>query len=203
MYQDIKIKDIQANDWNTNKMDADQFARLKQRIKKLGLKSPIEVIKHPELLGTEKYVVVDGWHRLKACKELGFETVSCIVDEPELFKTKEEIELQTLAKNRIHGEDDREKLKERLTYLTDEGGFELWQVAEETGLNLDSITFLVSEDFDSFVSNEEQVKEKRQQSTLSLLKVLLPTDLAGVKIDEEAKQFVIKCLRKYYNLSQD
>lgn len=203
MYQDISIKDIQANDWNTNKMDATEYARLKKRIKKYGLREPIEVVKNPDILGTEKYVVIDGWHRLKICKELGFETVSCLVDEPDLFANKAEMELQTIAKNRIHGEDDREKLKERLTYLTDEAGFELWQVAEETGLNLDSITFLVSEDFDSFVSNEEQVKEKRQQSTLPLLKVLLPTDLAGVKIDDEAKQFVIKCLRKYYNLSQD
>ena len=55
----------------------ESFKSLTQSIDKLGMLSPIIVIPHRKQSGY--YEVISGMRRLEACKQLGYENISCIV----------------------------------------------------------------------------------------------------------------------------
>lgn len=192
----IKISDILPNDWNTNRQDAARYRQLKKRIEKVGLTEPIEVILNPDLLSTDKYVIIDGYHRWKVCKELGWKEMFCTVVDTDAFPSKHELMKETLAKNRIGGEDDKVALKEQMELMVEEE--DLGEICEETGLDFESTEFLLAEDFSSYEEREEKIKEERQESDAAILKIILPTDLKDLEIDEDLKHDVIKYIRQKY-----
>lgn len=93
----IPINQIKENSWNPNEIDEYKFSVLVKNIKdkKIGYTQPIEV----RAIGKEEYEVVDGAHRLRACKEAGLTKVECVVTDYDDTNAK----LQTLAKNKIRG----------------------------------------------------------------------------------------------------
>ena len=84
---------IDENEYNPNEMDENHYLKLVQNIKKKGFRKPIEVRKNGE-----RYTIVDGAHRFRACKELGYTEVDCIVDEIDVTEAM----VDTLNAN-IHG----------------------------------------------------------------------------------------------------
>ena len=84
---------IQENKYNPNEMDENKFKKLVLNIKRKGFRKPIEVRK----VG-QKYIIIDGAHRFKACKELGHTEIDCIIDEVD----ETEAMVDTLNAN-IHG----------------------------------------------------------------------------------------------------
>lgn len=84
---------IVENEYNPNEMDANKFKKLVLNIKRKGFRKPIEVRK----VG-ENYVIIDGAHRFRACKELGYTEIDCIVDDVD----ETEAMIDTLNAN-IHG----------------------------------------------------------------------------------------------------
>jgi len=89
----ISLDLIQENKYNPNEMDENKFKKLVLNIKRKGFRKPIEVRK----VG-EKYIIIDGAHRFKACKELGHTEIDCIVDNVD----ETEAMVDTLNAN-IHG----------------------------------------------------------------------------------------------------
>jgi len=93
----ISINQIKENNWNPNEIDEFEFSILVQNIKdnKIGYSQPIEV----RQTAKTQYEVVDGAHRLRACKEAGLTQIECVVSDYDDTNAK----LQTLAKNKLRG----------------------------------------------------------------------------------------------------
>lgn len=89
----IPMELIDENEYNPNEMDENHYKKLVQNIKRKGFRKPIEVRKNGE-----RYTIVDGAHRFRACKELGYTEVECIVDEIDVTEAM----VDTLNAN-IHG----------------------------------------------------------------------------------------------------
>ncbi|MCF7798983.1 ParB/RepB/Spo0J family partition protein [Candidatus Woesearchaeota archaeon] len=89
----IQVSEIIENEYNPNEMDDNSFQKLVLNIKRKGFRKPLEVRKIDD-----KYVIIDGVHRFKACKQLGFTEVECIVDNVD----ETEAMVDTLNAN-IHG----------------------------------------------------------------------------------------------------
>lgn len=75
------IDDLIENTWNPNKMDAVDFEKLKSSLEKdWGNKNgPIFTRPHPTQKG--KYEIVDGAHRRRAMKDMGFEEIVIVVED--------------------------------------------------------------------------------------------------------------------------
>lgn len=93
----IPINQIKENDWNPNEVDEFEFSILVKNIKdkKIGYTQPIEIRE----ISKDEYEVVDGAHRLRACKEAGLTKVECVVSNYDDTQAK----LETLAKNKLRG----------------------------------------------------------------------------------------------------
>ncbi len=89
----ISVNLIDENEYNPNEMDENHYLKLVQNIKRKGFRKPIEVRKNGE-----RYTIVDGAHRFRACKELGYTEVECIVDDIDITEAM----VDTLNAN-IHG----------------------------------------------------------------------------------------------------
>lgn len=89
----ISVNLIDENEYNPNEMDENHYLKLIQNIKRKGFRKPIEVRKNGE-----RYTIVDGAHRFRACKELGYTEVECIIDEIDVTEAM----VDTLNAN-IHG----------------------------------------------------------------------------------------------------
>lgn len=93
----IPINQIKENNWNPNELDENGFKVLVQNIKdnRVGYTQPIEVRE----TGQDEYEVVDGAHRLRACKEAGLTEIQCVISGYDDTQAK----LETIAKNKIRG----------------------------------------------------------------------------------------------------
>lgn len=93
----IPINQIKENNWNPNELDDAGFKVLVQNIKdkRVGYTQPIEVRE----IAQDEYEVVDGAHRLKACKEAGLTQIQCVISGYDDTQAK----LETIAKNKIRG----------------------------------------------------------------------------------------------------
>lgn len=89
----ISVDLIDENEYNPNEMDENHYLKLVQNIKRKGFRKPLEVRKNGE-----RYTIVDGAHRFRACKELGYTEVECIIDEIDVTEAM----VDTLNAN-IHG----------------------------------------------------------------------------------------------------
>lgn len=95
---EVDIDHCMPNKWNPNAMTPKAFENLKASIKLRGFQRFITV---REVAGM--YEIMDGEHRWKACKELGFKTIKV----HNLGQVDDIIAKEiTLNFNNIHGEDD-------------------------------------------------------------------------------------------------
>ena len=100
----LKIDEIHPNPKNPNTMSEDTFKALKDHIKKSGLIGNILVRENPQGKG---YEIIDGEHRYKAAKELGYSEINAIIlDVNDINAT-----IELIRFNREKGYFEEDKLK--------------------------------------------------------------------------------------------
>lgn len=106
----IPIDNIIKNFWNPNQMSKQVFESMKETIKQKGLFGSIICRKDGE-----RYQILDGEHRMKACKELGWTElpVECATQE----MTNADVQFWTIYFNNTRGKDDIEKRSKILEAL--------------------------------------------------------------------------------------
>ncbi|RLF66033.1 MAG: hypothetical protein DRN30_02875 [Thermoplasmata archaeon] len=93
--EEIEIEKLIENPKNPNKMTKKDYNSLKKEIEKRGFIVPIIVSDRGE-----KYFILDGHHRVKALKELGYKTVKAIVLEN---LTEEQEHYLSINLNKLRG----------------------------------------------------------------------------------------------------
>jgi len=130
------IDAIEPNPWNVNIMTTEEFESLKESIKitkgEYLKKNPIKIWKDRE---KDKYIISDGEHRWRACKELGFKKIPA---DLEIINIEEAKSLNVIySKNR--GKTDYFKLSKLLNeeYYKEDGKRKCTQqnLAERFGLS--------------------------------------------------------------------
>jgi len=111
--KELFLTQIETNPWNPNVQEDAIFKSLKKSIEDNGFTCPILV---RELEGDNKYQIIDGEHRYKACKELGYVEIKC----ENIGVISDEIaKMLTIALNNIRGQDDLIKRAQILKTLND------------------------------------------------------------------------------------
>lgn len=106
-YAKVPIELLEDASMNANKMTEQELDRLTKNIKMSGLSSVITCYKKT---GTDRYGIISGHHRVKACRKLGYKEIGILyADEKDLFPD-EIIAIQT-SHNSLHGQDDVSILK--------------------------------------------------------------------------------------------
>jgi len=152
--KEIPIDQIEPNPWNPNRMSKREFEALKQEIQKRGQIYPIIVRE----LEDGKYQIIDGEHRWKAMKELGYKTIKVI----NLGKIDEKLaKILTINLNQIRGEFEDLEFAELLKSLLQEMSIQ----------NLANEIYLTEEDIQGYLSlitEEERIEtitsKQRQKS---------------------------------------
>jgi site-specific DNA-methyltransferase (adenine-specific) len=103
--KNIKITSLKPAKYNPRKISRTMLKKLKDNIKSFGLVDPLVVNSNMTIIG--------GHQRYKACLELGFEEMPCVVLE--LSESKERA--LNLALNKITGDWDKTKLEKLLDDL--------------------------------------------------------------------------------------
>jgi ParB/RepB/Spo0J family partition protein len=149
---EVSTKDLIPNTYNPNKMSEDKYEILKENIRKGGMLQPILV--------SMDNVIIDGYHRWKACKELGIDKVWAVKVED----TEERAKLKTLAMNRIRGANNPILLGDLLKDLASHDEIDAEFIAQSTSLKLYEIEQLLrytdlSDDFsfEGFMSEDDAV----------------------------------------------
>jgi len=130
----IGIDKIKENTYNPNVMDGKIFGLAKENIKREGFVGAIICRENPEK--KDEYIIIDGEHRWKAAKELGYEEISVIV----LDKNLPDAMISTISFNKLKGEIDTLKLAEIINKLTKIYGMK--ELEERLGFSEDEISGL-------------------------------------------------------------
>jgi len=95
----LKCEALMPNPWNPNRMNSEQFKKLKSEIQSRGMILPLVV---RPLEGRKKFQIIDGEHRWKIARELKLKSLPCIVVSLDDIQAQ----IKTLQLNRLRGEDD-------------------------------------------------------------------------------------------------
>jgi len=94
----VDIDWLKPNDYNPNRQTDDEFEKLKKSIIENGFKQPIVVL--------EDGTIVDGFHRWKACRDLGMPQIAVVKTNLDDVQRK----LATIQFNEARGNEDMELL---------------------------------------------------------------------------------------------
>lgn len=137
----INVKNILLNPYNMTAMSNNTYESLKKGISENGFIGAITVRVHPLKKG--KYEIIDGEKRFKALKELGEDSIPCIIlDYNDINTTINMIKL-----NREHGYFDKEKTTEVLDDL----------IKKTNKLFIREILHCNLKEFDDLLNDNEQV----------------------------------------------
>jgi hypothetical protein len=96
----IGLDRLVGHEGNPNRMSNTVFSKLRSHIERTGNYEPIIVRAHPE--GGQKFEILNGHHRIRALRELGYKEADCVV-----WQVDDEEALILLATlNRLGGSDD-------------------------------------------------------------------------------------------------
>ena len=172
---EVDIKLIEPNPWNPNLQSDFIYQKEIESIKKFGLLGSILV---RETAGI--YQILDGEHRWKACKELGFtkiqvETIGEIPDE--------QARTFTILLNNIRGKDNIEKRAELFKQL-DEGQLSLLPFTKE---EIENEKALFEFDFSQY-DKQEKIEQRKTTNTLCFALTENERELWDKAIEEIKKQ---------------
>lgn len=153
---------LRKNGWNTNRVDRENFEKLKLSLKSLGAFKPVTVRELDD--GTLE--ILCGYHRTEAAKELGFPEIPVLnIGKVDDDRAKE----ISLVDNTRYGQDDAEALSKLLETFDTEL---IEAILPETSVEL-------PETDDALAGLEDELKTiKREEEDFKTLKFRLPTDKA-------------------------
>jgi hypothetical protein len=108
----VSSTDLHPNPWNVNKLNAFQFGKLLESIRKYGFFDPI-LVRACVLHGD--FEIIGGEHRWEACNQLGILTVPVIVMDVDDTAARK----ISLIDNELHGQADPNSLSSLLRDLMD------------------------------------------------------------------------------------
>lgn len=91
----IELSRIKPNAYNPNVVSDDILAKLRAEIAQHGLAQPIIVRRE----GNDGYLIVDGEHRWRVCRDLGMREIPCIIQD----FSDTEAKIKTVQLNYLHG----------------------------------------------------------------------------------------------------
>lgn len=152
----VPIDKVSPNKYNPNVQSKVVYEKEIESIKKYGLMGSILVHK----LVDDTYEIVDGEHRWKACKELGYKNIT-VENLGEL--SEPDLKILTVLLNNLRGKDDIEK-RAKLYSELNEGQLQLLPFTKE---EIENEKKFFDFDFSQY-DKEEVVKERRPSYTLLL-----------------------------------
>lgn len=190
----VSINDITPNIYNPNRMDKVTFDKMKEVIKEKGLFGTIIVRKWGDW-----YQILDGEHRWKACKELGFSEIPVECAKNEM--TENDVRFWTIYFNNTRGKDDIETRAKLLGQL-DAGQTALlpWTADE-----IENEKQLFKFDFSQY-DKQDDIPEK---DITSIIQIVVPEEVknlwnAALKLGFEYGmndvQVIVKCLEYFMTL---
>ena len=131
---DVSLSEIRLNDYNPNTMDPSTFRSLLQDMRKGGPGVIDPILLRP--LEGGGYEVVDGEHRVRAARRLGWKTIRARVQS----LTLEEAMEVNYRKNRERGNLDPLKEGELFSWWQKEKGLTQRQIAEKFGITQSTVS---------------------------------------------------------------
>lgn len=180
---EIPVDNINAPDWNSNRLDQGMALKLSESIARYGLVVPLVV----RAIRNDHYETVGGAQRLAVMTDLGYDEVPCVV----IDANDTEAMLLAQALNNIAGSDDLGLKAELLRkVLVDYGQDEVLALLPETSESLQSLVTLGEGD----LSQQLQAWQQAQAARLKHMTIQLhPSQLETV---EEALERVMTGVTK-------
>lgn len=174
----ISVDDLVENPKNPNILSQELFERLKLAIKRFGFVQPILVSRYRN----GKYLIIDGNHRYKAAKELGYKFLPAIV-------SKEDSRVQSISMNKLRGYLDGNIVSELLSELVNDD----WKVETLTltGFNEEELLAMLNP------STEENYPIKVKPADLTQIEEKEEYTLEIRFTSLEHLTYVKKVLRKF------
>jgi hypothetical protein len=118
--EDVPVDKIVPNPWNPNIMSEEAYDRLLKEITDVGF------IDFPQVVPMEDgmFQILGGEHRVRAGKELGMETIPCIILSDEQWSDEDLRKLVTVRLNALHGKIDPTRMAELYTEMAKRYGAE-------------------------------------------------------------------------------
>jgi ParB/RepB/Spo0J family partition protein len=133
----VGIDEVEPNDYNPNRQSDHDFDLLKMSMKEDGFTQPIIVLLGKNAAG--RFPIVDGEHRWRAARDLGFTEIPVA----KVDMSMEQAKIATLRHNRARGSEDIELSAQVLRDLRDLGALE-W-AADSLALSEVEIDRLINE----------------------------------------------------------
>lgn len=176
----LPIDRLNPNEWNPNVLPKEKYAKLKKWIRKCREetgKVPLPVVVRP--ISSSRFEIIDGEHRWRATKELGYTDIDCHIYECDTKTAK----LLTNSLNYLKGEPDKVKEASYVQDLINEG-LSLEEIVQHTDYTEDRLDDMVLtagieiEDVDMDDAKEEE-SEKKLESWIDL-KFTVPVEVAEI-----------------------
>lgn len=160
---DINIENLVYAPWNSNIMDPEMLARLRESIKRYGIVQNLVV----RPAGDFNYEVLSGNQRLTVLKEMGVSSTPCVIKDLDDAHAR----LLAQALNHIHGDDDLGLRAEVIrNILGTMSTLEVVNLLPETTNSLSAIASMGTDSVASYLTDWQQaqfVKLKRLQFRLT------------------------------------
>lgn len=128
----VPISKVQANDYNPNKMESKMFRLLKKSIIEDGLTMPIVTFYDIE---SDKYIIVDGFHRYTVLLKMKIEEIPVSVIE----KSLDERRISTIRHNKAKGTHQLDLIKKNFFELINSKSLSLADISEKLGLEAEEV----------------------------------------------------------------
>lgn len=153
----LPLDRLREASWNANQMDLPLLAKLKRSVQRFGLVGALVV----RPVADDCYEVLSGNQRLQVLRDLGWESVPCVV----LAVDDAEARLLAQTLNRLHGSDDLGLKAELLqSVLQDMSQAEVLSLLPETAASLQALGSLSQEDLVTHVRNWQKAQESKLSS---------------------------------------
>jgi ParB/RepB/Spo0J family partition protein len=168
-YKLIPLNKIKPNKYNNNVMSKEKFDILVENIKTYGFDEPIILT----YLSHGNYEIVDGEHRYKAVKKLGYKYIPAKIKQLNELQRK----LLTLSYNKLRGSDNPEKTKKLLRDIRNNYDITEDEIVEVTGYSPLELRLYLTEPREEISLNFELEKQ------------FYNTDLIQIEIDKDNRKY--------------